>query len=212
MNALIKQSIIFENIIITISNFLYNQLTLSPFDSVSFSNFSRLNNLVTKLEMSNRSQMHNQVEGSHTGAFCTSNRRAASRRATKFLRVVPANNRARGGRAGQNHLGIPFNRTASETNCGLTVCRLQPGQSEWEKGAKCRRKGRGRRARGVDSRPRLRFKWNWWITGRVVRGILAQRLMKLDTETLPRNSLRRHLAQWTHLFYAAYERTRYVKL
>lgn len=59
---------------------------------------------------------------------------AASRRATKFWRVVPANNRAHGGRAGQNHLGIPFNRTASETNCGLTVCRLQPGQSEAEKG------------------------------------------------------------------------------
>lgn len=63
---------------------------------------------------------------------------------------MPANNRARGGRAGQNHLGIPFNRTASETNCGLTVCRLQPGQSERERGAKCRRKGRGRRARGAE--------------------------------------------------------------
>jgi len=117
---------------------------------------------------------------------------------------VPANNRARGGRAGQNHLGIPFNRTASETNCGLTVCRLQPGQSEGEKGAKCRRKDRGRRAREVNSRPRLRFKWNWWITERMARGILAQRLMKLDTEPLPRNSLRRYLAQRTHLFYAAY--------
>jgi len=47
---------------------------------------------------------------------------------------VLANNRAHGGRTSQNHLGIPFNRTASETNCGLTVCRLQPGQSEEGRG------------------------------------------------------------------------------
>lgn len=33
------------------------------------------------------------------------------------------------GRTGRNHLGIPFNRAASETNCRLTVCRLQAGQS-----------------------------------------------------------------------------------
>lgn len=107
--------------------------------------------------MNNRSRTYYAQPDRDKSYKFTSNR-AASHWATKFLRVVPANNRAYGGRMGQNHLGIPFNRTASETNCGLTVCRLQPGQSEAGKGAKCRCKGRGRRVQGMDSRPRLRFK------------------------------------------------------
>jgi len=53
----------------------------------------------------------------------------ASSRVREFLCIVTANNRPRGERADRNHLGIPFNRAASETNCGLTVYRLQPGQS-----------------------------------------------------------------------------------
>lgn len=74
--------------------------------------------------------MHNRAEERRTDVFCTSDR-ATSRRVGKFLRVVPANNRTRGERererTGRNHLGIPFNRAVSETNCGLTVCWLQPG-------------------------------------------------------------------------------------
>lgn len=90
--------------------------------------------------------------------------RAASRRVREFLRVVTANNRTRGERADRNHLGIPFNRAASETNCGLTVYPVAAGtkrataggESEYRSGWDG--KSRGRQARGVDSRPRLRFK------------------------------------------------------